>query len=139
MKKPRSTGLFFYGDESTAVKIRKLENCPQITAGDGTLLREILHPRRDQHFGGRYSLAHAVVGPGKTSLKHRLRTDEVYYILSGIAIMHIDDESCQVEAGDTVEIPPGCTQWISNIGDMDLEFLCIVDPAWRAEDEEIIE
>lgn len=121
------------------MKIKKLKNCPQITAGDGTLLREILHPERDHPFAGRYSLAHAVVPAGKTSLKHRLNTDEVYYILTGRGQMHIDNESREVEAGDAVEIPPGCVQWISNTADSDLEFLCIVDPAWRAEDEEIIE
>jgi mannose-6-phosphate isomerase-like protein (cupin superfamily) len=53
--------------------------------------------------------------------------------------MHVDDEVASVEPGDAIEIPPGATQWIANIGDSDLEFLCIVDPAWRAEDEEVLD
>jgi mannose-6-phosphate isomerase-like protein (cupin superfamily) len=36
-----------------------------------------------------------------------------------------------------VYIPPGAEQHIRNTGAGDLKFLCIVDPAWRAEDEEV--
>lgn len=53
--------------------------------------------------------------------------------------MHVDDESAEVEASDAAEIPPGAVQWISNRSETDLTFLCIVDPAWRTEDEEILE
>ena len=119
--------------------IRKLSLCPQITAGDGTRLREILHPDRDYDFSGRYSLAHAVLPPCATSLKHRLTSDEVYYILSGRGVMHIDDDSEDVEAGDAIDIPPGSVQWIENSSDQKLEFLCIVDPSWRADDEKILQ
>ncbi len=117
--------------------IRRLNDCARITAGDGTLLRELVHPDRDYSFSGRYSLAHAVVPVGQTSKRHTLATDEVYYILSGEGEMHVDDEDACLVAGDTVEIPPGSTQWLANIGDSPLEFLCIVDPAWRKEDEAI--
>ncbi len=40
--------------------------------------------------------------------------------------------------GDTVYIAPYSTQRITVLGPEDLEFLCIVDPAWREEDEEIL-
>ncbi len=115
--------------------IRRLNDCARITAGDHTLLRELLHPDREYRFSGRYSLAHAVLPVGQRSTRHTLATDEVYYILSGEAEMHVDDEAACLAVGDTVEIPPGSTQWIANIGDCPLEFLCIVDPAWRKEDE----
>ncbi len=117
--------------------IRKLKDCPEIIAGDKTALRELLHPGRDYPFSGRYSLAHAVLEPGEISLPHILKTDEVYYILSGSGEMHIGDECAAVEAGDVIDIPPGSPQRIANTGRLNLEFLCIVDPAWRAEDEEI--
>jgi mannose-6-phosphate isomerase-like protein (cupin superfamily) len=118
--------------------IRKLRECPEIAAGDQTRLRELLHPDGAYGFAGRYSLAHAVVRPNAQSVRHRLRTDEVYYILSGRGEMHVDDESASVEPGDAVEIPPESVQWIRNIGDTDLVFLCIVDPAWCDEDEEVL-
>lgn len=117
--------------------IRKLKDCTEIVAGDGTLLRELLHPDREYPFGGRYSLAHAVVDPGKRSKPHRLTTSEVYYILSGRGRMYIDDDSAEVEAGDAFEIPAGSTQWLENDGDEPVVFLCIVDPAWQPHQESV--
>ncbi len=118
--------------------IRKLTDCDVITSGDNTCLRELLHPHREYAFDGRYSLAHAVVAPGCQTIRHRMKTDEVYYILEGAGKMHIDDEVAAVEAGDAIEIPPGAAQWIENTGVCELVFLCIVDPAWREVDEEIL-
>ena len=120
------------------MRIRKLNACPEFVAGDNTRLRELLHPDRDYPFDGRYSLAHAVVEPGRTSHPHRLATNEVYYIISGAGVMHVADDAAAVAPGDAIEIPAGAVQWIKNIAAEPLVFLCIVDPAWRAEDEEIV-
>jgi len=68
-----------------------------------------------------------------------MKTDEVYYILSGTGEMHINEETAVVTAGDCIHIPPGSSQWIKNIGSDKLTFLCIVDPAWNANDEIILE
>jgi mannose-6-phosphate isomerase-like protein (cupin superfamily) len=119
--------------------IRKLKNCNEIIAGDSTKLRELLHPDRDYSFIGNYSLAYARLAPGEKSDKHLLKSNEVYYILEGVGEMTIDDETAIVEKGDIIDIPPNSVQSIKSIGDNDLEFLCIVDPAWKEEDEEIIE
>ncbi len=116
--------------------IKDLHCCDEIVAGDETILRELLHPAR-VNLEIRYSLAHAVVKPGQSSLPHKLRTSEVYYILDGQGIMQVDEESAEVRSGQAVYIPPNSTQYIKNIGTSDLKFLCIVDPAWRPEDEEI--
>lgn len=113
-----------------------LQMCEEIVAGDKTLLRELLHPEKAD-LRIRYSLAHATVKPGQSSLPHRLKTSEVYYILEGKGIMHVDDESAEVRSGQAIYIPPNCTQYIKNTGNSDLKFLCIVDPAWRSEDEEV--
>jgi mannose-6-phosphate isomerase-like protein (cupin superfamily) len=85
--------------------IQKLGTCEEFIAGDCTLLRELLHPDK-QPLELRYSLAHAVVPIGKTSIPHSLTTSEVYYILSGRGEMHIDNELQIVEPGDAVYIPP---------------------------------
>jgi mannose-6-phosphate isomerase-like protein (cupin superfamily) len=118
--------------------IRSLNDCPAFSAGDNCTLREILHPDKAD-LALRYSLAHAVVTPGQTTWLHTLRTSEVYYILSGEGIMHIDGERAPVRPGETVYIPPKAKQQITNNGSADLVFLCIVDPAWRIEDEEAAE
>lgn len=114
--------------------IKSLADCPEFIAGDNTILRELLHPDKAP-LDLRYSLAHAVVRPGLSSFRHSLLTSEVYYILSGQGLMHIDDLQRPVLPGDAVYIPPKAVQFITNIGSSDLVFLCIVDPAWRMEDE----
>jgi mannose-6-phosphate isomerase-like protein (cupin superfamily) len=117
--------------------IRRLQDCPEFIAGDNSILRELLHPdKADLEL--RYSLAHAIVRPSQTTLPHRLRTSEVYYILSGEGEMHINEETAAVRPGDAVYINPHTTQFIHNPGSSDLVFICIVDPAWRKEDEEVV-
>ncbi|QZZ20680.1 cupin domain-containing protein [Leptothermofonsia sichuanensis E412] len=116
--------------------IQKLSACEEFIAGDGTRLRELLHPDK-QPLELRYSLAHAIVPVGQTSIPHALKTSEVYYILSGIGEMSIDGETQPVEAGDAIYIPPNARQFIHNSGTEPLIFICIVDPAWQKEDETI--
>ena len=116
--------------------IRTLSSRHEFTAGDGTILKELLHGANDQ-LSCRYSLAHARLLPGQTSILHRLTASEVYYILAGRGRMEIDGETREVESGDTVYIPPGAVQRITCHGPHELVFLCIVDPAWRAEDETV--
>jgi mannose-6-phosphate isomerase-like protein (cupin superfamily) len=117
--------------------IKKLRDAKEITAGDRTRLRELLHPARDAA-GIRYSLAIARLAPGRQSQAHRLKTAEVYYVVRGSGLMHIGCESADVAAGDAVYIPPGSTQYLENTGNDEIEFVCIVDPAWRPEDEEVL-
>lgn len=117
--------------------ISDIKYCEEFIAGDNTILRELLHPDKAS-LSIRYSLAHARVRPGKASYRHKLKTSEVYYILEGEGIMHIDDESQKVSPHQAIYIPPNAVQFIQNTGNDDLVFLCIVDPAWRLEDEEIV-
>ncbi|NLJ37769.1 MAG: cupin domain-containing protein, partial [Candidatus Atribacteria bacterium] len=67
-----------------------------------------------------------------------LYSSEVYYIISGKGIMHINSQIEQVEEGSTIYIPPKSIQFIENTGSHDLVFLCIVDPAWKKEDEIVL-
>ncbi len=117
--------------------IKDLKTCREFIAGDNAILRELLHPDKAA-LNLRYSLAHAIVKPGETSYRHKLKNAEVYYILEGEGVVHIDNESAKVCPGQAIYIPPNEIQWIENIGQRDLKFLCIVDPAWRKEDEEIL-
>ena len=116
--------------------IQKLSDCDEFVAGDNTLLRELLHPDKQAMALG-YGLAHATLPVGKTSQPHSLNTSVVYYILSGRGEMHIDSEIQILVPGDVVYIPPYAKQFIYNCGDEALVFICIVDPAWRKEDETV--
>lgn len=117
--------------------IKNLQHCPEFIAGDKTVLRELLHPDK-ANVKCRYSLAHATVKPKEISAPHALKTTEVYYILEGEGIMNINEESANVRTGDMIYIPPNARQFITNSGNRDLKFLCIVDPAWKSEDEIIL-
>jgi len=117
---------------------KDLRKCEEITAGDKTILKELLSPLKEK-IDVRYSLAHAKLRPGQISLFHRLKSSEVYYILEGEGEMYIDNEKEKVISGEVIYIPPNSIQRIKNIGEGDLSFLCIVDPAWRPEDEEVLE
>ena len=117
--------------------LKYLKDCREFIAGDDSILRELLHPEKaDVQI--RYSLAHAEVRVGQMTREHKLKTTEVYYITAGEGMMHIDDESFEVGPECAVYIPPDSTQYIENTGNCDLKFLCIVDPAWRKEDEEVV-
>lgn len=118
--------------------LKHFKESKEIIAGDDSILRELLHPQK-QDLQIRYSLAHAKVLPGKATKPHRLKASEVYYIIAGQGLMHIDKESFEVSPDSAVYIPPNATQYIENTSDSDLNFLCIVDPAWRKEDEEILD
>jgi mannose-6-phosphate isomerase-like protein (cupin superfamily) len=120
--------------------VKKLKNLQKIVALDDTIIREMLNPKHDKtslHLG--YSLAHATLPPKKTSLPHRFKTaSEVYYVLKGEGVIHIDDEAERVGPGDTIYIPPKAVQYIENTSDGNLEFLCIVYPEWQPDAEELV-
>jgi mannose-6-phosphate isomerase-like protein (cupin superfamily) len=117
--------------------IRSLETTAGFKAGDASFLRELLHPAKDPLKIG-YSLAHAEIAPGGTTLPHRLKSAEVYYILEGRGLMHVGDEQAEVGPGQAVYIPPRELQFIENAGPGRLALLCIVDPAWTPAAEEVV-
>ena len=118
--------------------IRDLDECEQIVAGDGSLLRELLNPLKE-NLAVRYSLAEARVRPGESTAAHRLKNAEVYFVVAGAGEMRVEEETAAVGSGQVVYIPPGAVQSIRNTGDEDLVFLCLVDPAWQPEDETVLE
>jgi mannose-6-phosphate isomerase-like protein (cupin superfamily) len=117
--------------------VRKLTEAASFIAGDGSMLREILHPDKHPANIG-YSLAWALVKTKNSTHPHTLKHNEVYYIIKGRGKMHINNEVSEITATDTVFIPPGAIQYIENTGQTDLEFLCIVDPAWQPEIESVM-
>ncbi|MFW9843566.1 MAG: cupin domain-containing protein [Candidatus Thorarchaeota archaeon] len=120
--------------------IRRLQDREIFNALDNTIIREILNPKHEsQPLVLNYSLAHATLNPKENSLPHRFfEASEVYYILKGKGVMHINNETAEVSSGDTIYIPPQAVQWIENISSESLEFLCIVDPAWKPDAEELV-
>ncbi len=122
------------------VLIKRFEDMQEIVALDNTKVREFLNPKHDEKglvLG--YSLAHASLESGKSSLPHRFKeASEVYYIIRGKGVMHIDNETAEVNPGDTIYIPPQAVQYIESVGAESLEFLCIVYPEWEPDAEELV-
>jgi len=117
--------------------IKRLADRPGFKAGDASWLRELLRPAAETPGIG-YSLAHAEVAPGRSTLPHRLRSAEVYYVLEGRGLMHVGGETAEIGPGEAVYIPPGSTQFVENAGPGRLAFLCLVDPAWTPDAEEVL-
>ncbi len=118
---------------------KSIKECEYFQVQDKTVLCELLHPKNDNIEIG-CSIAHAIIDPGKASLPHKLKKSvEIYYILEGSGLMHIDDESEELSPGEAVYIPPNSVQWIENIGQSQLKFLCVVSPPWHNEDEILCE
>jgi len=117
--------------------IKNQKNSTKITGNEGAIIYDLLNPTHVKN-AIRYSLVHVSLSRGKSTLFHIMKTSEVYYILEGKGILHINDVSKNVKAGDTVFVTPGSKQHIKNIGSKDLKFLCIVDPAWKKDDEIIL-
>ncbi len=117
---------------------RTLLECPEFLAGDHTVLRELLHPAKQPVQLG-YSLAHGRLAPGPPSKWRNLASSELYVFIACRGRVRIGRKPQLVEAGSVVYVPPGGNQSLENIGTTEIEFLCLVDPAWRIEDEQVAE
>ncbi len=76
------------------------------------------------------SIARARVLPGVATEWHSVREiDERYVIVSGKGKMEVGDlPPTLVSEGDVVRIPANTPQRITNVGDVDLVFLCVCSP-----------
>lgn len=117
--------------------VKHLDNIKQIIAGDKCFLKEIFHPDRDE-LNTNYSLAFAYIEHNGKTINHCLKQTETYFIISGQGIMHINNNPFEISAGSSYIVPENCSQWLENTGEGKLEFLVIVDPPWRKEDETIL-
>ena len=104
---------------------------------DGSEIRELMHP--GVHGNRAQSLAEATVAPGRRTVLHCHRvTEEVYHFVRGRARMTLGAETFDVEAGDTVCIPPGTPHCVENAGGEPLTILCACAPAYSHGDTELL-
>ncbi|HWB08834.1 MAG TPA: cupin domain-containing protein [Pirellulales bacterium] len=117
--------------------IQNIDHVPAFTTVDGSEIRELLAHRnsaiRNQ------SLAEARLLPGASTMPHfHPRTEEIYYVLEGSAMMRIGDEHREVGPGDAIAIPPGLEHQITNMGAVALKFLCCCAPGYEHEDTVLV-
>ncbi|XDZ66552.1 cupin domain-containing protein [Alphaproteobacteria bacterium LSUCC0684] len=63
------------------------------------------------------------------NLHYHAKARQVYYILSGSLRVELDGETCQLAAGEMVEIPPGTRHLIANDGTKTASLLVISSPS----------
>ena len=87
------------------------------------------------------SIARARVAPGATTRRHSLvGTIERYVILEGEGRVEIGDAApLRVGPLDVAIIPAGVSQRITNVGTVDLVFLCVCTPRFMPENYRALE
>ncbi len=112
------------------------EGTSEVWTDERCYVREILNDPRVP----KVSLAECRVEPGVTTALHRLSVDEWYLIGAGKGLMQVGDERpFPVGAGDTVAIPAGTAQRITNRGTTDLLFQCLCLPRFTPDTYEALE
>jgi len=120
------------------MSLQRNSKIKSIQGNEGTKIKQYFHPHNTLN-GINYSIAQFTLEYGKKSKLHKISSSEIYYILEGNGTLKINDESYRLEKDDSVYVPPNSKQYIENTGTVDLRFLCIVEPAWKAENEILLE
>jgi mannose-6-phosphate isomerase-like protein (cupin superfamily) len=113
--------------------VKNLNEVPAFTTKDGSEIRELLAHRnsaiRNQ------SLAEARIPVGGSTVEHfHPRAEEIYFIISGVGKIRIENETREVNIGDAIAIPPGQKHKIWNMGADVLKLLCCCAPAYEHND-----
>jgi mannose-6-phosphate isomerase-like protein (cupin superfamily) len=120
------------------MSVRRDSEIKSIQGNEGTQIKQYFHPHNTPN-GINYSLAQFTLEPGKKSKLHKIRSTEIYYILEGSGNLKIEEDTHHLEKNDSVYVPPNSKQFIENTGKGNLKFLCIVEPAWKADAEIMLE
>ncbi len=117
--------------------INRAATKPFITK-DGSEIRELLAYRNSSIRN--QSLAEATIAVGTATQEHyHPKSEEIYYILSGIGRMKIDDELHEIGPLDAIAIPPGAHHKIWNTGSEPLVLLCCCAPGYENDDTMMVE
>jgi mannose-6-phosphate isomerase-like protein (cupin superfamily) len=120
------------------MSLRKNFEIDSVDGNEGTKIKQYFHPHNTLN-GINYSLAQFTLEPGKKSKLHKMRSSEIYYILEGSGSLNVDENTYIMEKNDSAYVPPNSKQFIENSGKNILKFLCIVEPAWKPDDEVLLE
>ena len=120
------------------MSIKENSKIEKIKGEEGTDIKQYFNPHNTLN-GINYSLAQFTLESGKKTKLHRIKSSEIYYILQGKAELKINDGLFELGENDSAYVPQNSEQFIKNIGNKNLRFLCIVEPAWKPDDDELLE
>ena len=107
-------------------------------AQDEARVIEIASPRNSM--AKNLSFAEVVIYPGHSVLAHyHKQSEELFYILQGKGQFYAAGKQCLVDEGDTIIIPAGEKHQVVNGSDENLIMLVVGSPAYRDEDQVIID
>ena len=109
-----------------------------IQGEENAKIKQYFDPKNTSN-GISYSLAQFTLEIGEKTKLHKIKSSEIYYILEGNGKLRIDGNEFELKKNDSAYVPPNSEQFFENIGSEKLQFLCIVEPAWKQEDDEILE
>ena len=110
--------------------VRNINHVPAFTTKDGSEIRELLADRNSCLRNQTLAEARLPAG-GSTAPHHHVKTEEIYYILEGQAVIRVGDDLRQVTVGDAIAIPPGAVHQITNTGCDVPKFLCCCAPGYE--------
>lgn len=117
------------------MSLRRNSDIESFQGNEGLKIKEFFNPQNKIN----YSIAQFTLESGEKSIIHKIKSSEIYYILEGKGDLKVNDESFHLQKDDSFFVPPNSKQFIKNTGTENLRFLCIVEPAWKIEDETILE
>jgi len=120
------------------MSLRKNFEIKSIQGNEGTKIKQYFHPHNTLN-GINYSIAQFTLEPRKKSKLHKISSSEIYYILEGNGSIRVNDQKYELEKDDSIYVPPNSKQFLENTGSDNLRFLCIVEPAWKTDDEVLLE
>lgn len=110
------------------MEVKNINKTEYFTAVDGCRITEL--------FGistaglKEVSLAYAIVKPKERTAAHTHDFLEIYAIVKGKGIMHLDNEAQEVNEGDAILIKKGSSHFIEAKGSNELGFYCICVPSF---------
>jgi mannose-6-phosphate isomerase-like protein (cupin superfamily) len=113
--------------------VTQLGSVPAFITKDGSEIRELLAYRNSAIRHQSLAEARLPVG-GSTQEHYHSKTEEIYFITHGQGRMRIELETREVQAGDSIAIPPGKKHKLWNTGSQPLRLLCCCAPAYEHSD-----
>ena len=118
--------------------LRRNSDIESIQGNEGLKIKEFFNPQNTQNKIN-YSIAQFTLESEGKSILHKIKSSEIYYILEGEGDLKVNDTVFHLQKDDSFFVPPNAKQFIKNTGKGNLRFLCMVEPAWKIEDETILE
>ena len=120
------------------MSLRRNSDIESIQGNEGLKIKQFFNPQNTQNKIN-YSIAQFTLKSEGKSILHKIKSSEIYYILEGEGDLKVNDTVFHLQKDDSFFISPNSKQFIKNTGSGNLRFLCIVEPAWKVEDETILE